>query len=52
MNTTLENQGKISYVDLPYSSAAHHSWRVDDGIATPDGVLKVAGQRSVKNAKE
>ena len=44
VNTKLENQGKVSYVDLPYSSAARYNWRVDDGVAARHGVCKAESQ--------
>ena len=49
VNTKLENQGKASYIDWPYSSAARYNWPVDDGFAVRDDVceawkrLKVTG---------
>ena len=44
MNAKLKNQGKASYIDLPYSSAACYSWRVDDGFAARDGVCMAESQ--------
>ena len=44
VNTKIENQGKVSYIDLPLSSAACYYRRVDDGFAALDGVCKVEGQ--------
>ena len=51
MNTYLENQSKISYIDLSYSSAARYNWRVVDGFVGCDGVCKVGGQLSVEKAQ-
>ena len=33
VNTKIENQGKVSYIELPHSSAACYYRRVDDKFA-------------------
>ena len=35
LNTKLENLGKISYIGLPYSSAARYNWRVAGNFERP-----------------